>query len=424
MWNKIKLVKKLNFSFSFFCGIIKMVMKMSIPIRQADGSMIRMSFNTDSLVKLDSITFNFDNYEKAKESLKKILNNKDKLFELSKKNFNKITSNSLFSAYYIINYDIDDSSADPIDFIKFSDCTLDKNEIEEKIDLQMYNNIAFMIANSNQFYSRFRNVWNKVIEIWEILAEDDFKILKRILNRKYSYNPKQIKEYVEYFSEYICEFFCEKIIEEMKYDTCYTSYENYCRLLKTSIPKRYYANLSDKFNKFIIKSLNTKIHELAESGYCRDIFDESFFGKEILELSDLNKKDLESSKDSIVEYYRACIEIRIQNKAYADAKRCFELFMNNKDLFDYKQIDIIKSFENDINNNYHKDPKVIQQKQRERIRKINDSLVPIGAFTILYGIISLIMCIVKSLNSSFWNYSVIISIAVIFIINIIDKKTR
>lgn len=98
--------------------------------------------------------------------------------------------------------------------------------------------------------------------------------------------------------------------------------------------------------------------------------------------------------------------------------------MNNKDLFDYKQIDIIKSFENDINNNYHKDPKVIQQKQRERIRKINDSLVPIGAFTILYGIISLIMCIVKSLNSSFWNYSVIISIAVIFIINIIDKKTR
>ena len=69
---------------------------------------------------------------------KKILNNKDKLFELSKKNFNKITSNSLFSAYYIINYDIDDVLRNKVVYSEgnngrpliYGECNRSSNKIE------------------------------------------------------------------------------------------------------------------------------------------------------------------------------------------------------------------------------------------------------------------------------------------------------
>src|SRR5574344_1248872 len=372
---------------------------MSMPFRQPDGSMIRISFAPKGLNKLSSISYNYSDYNEANNMNKKMIKGMDELFSLNKKYINKIISNPLFPTYYMVEFDSESDDSEPIDFVKFSNEELDSATIEKKIDLQLYNNIIFMIGNSNEFSTFFRNVWNKVIDIYNILAKDKYRILKKILNSKYEYNPKEIKDYCNDLNKYIYTFYEEKIKENMVKEKCYNCYSYYKKLSNTQIPNDYYEDLKDEFSTFILDCLDGKIDESIESGYCRDLFDDQYFAKDILALEDLNKKESNDINNKLFDYYYRCINVRIENHAYDDAKRCYNIVDNNNEFFSPEQIEYFNKQKNIIDENYDKDPVVIKRKKNQAKSKFNDSLVPITMVAILVGIISPIMAIISSFEN-------------------------
>ncbi len=397
---------------------------MSMPFRQPDGSMIRISFAPEGLSKLSSISYNYSDYDEANNANKKMIKGMDELFSLNKKYINKILNNSLFPTYYMVEFDSESEDSEPIDFVKFSNEELDLATIEKKIDLQLYNNIIFMIGNSNEFSTFFRNVWNKVIDIYNILANDNYRVLKKILNSKYEYNPKEIKEYCNDLNKYIYNFYEERIKENMVKEKCYNCYSYYKKLSSTQIPNDYYEDLKDEFNTFIIKCLDEKIDDSIESGYCINLFDDQYFAKDILELQDLNKKDVNIIKDKLFDYYYRCINVRIENNAYDDAKRCYNIVDENKEMFSSGQLEDFNKQKNIINENYDKDPVVIKRKKKLAKSKFNDSLVPITMVAILVGIISFIMAIISSFENPIWNGLLLVAIIVVVVAYFLDKVTR
>ena len=391
---------------------------MSVFSREADGSPVRYIYNAEGLTKLSSISYDFNEFELANNVNEDNIKDMNKLFKLNKKYINKMINNTLFPVYYMIEFDSNCSDFEPIDFIKFEEYELNQNLIENKIDLQLFNNIIFMIGNSKEFSTFFRNVWNKVIDIYNILSFDNYRVLKKILNIRYKYNSKEIEDYCNNFDQYIYNFYKNKIENNMTSDKCYYCFCYYKSLLRTLIPKKYYNDLSNKFNSFIIECLNNRIDEIIKSKYCENIFDGIFFAREILQLDNLDSKNIDIIREKLFEYYYKCLNVMINKNEYEKAnewyqKVCFEnVFFTNYQMNKFNEIKDI------IDKNYNKDSNVIKRK-KEKIKNITSEIFAlICLITILIIVVSLILTLIYGFKVILWNYLLVGSI-IAFIIDIL-----
>ena len=107
---------------------------MSMPYRNSNGEMIRISWNTDSLIRLDNVKYDYDDFSIADKDNKKITKGMDKLFVLKKGNFDLLMDNSLYPAYYLISYDNKKVYSDPVDLIKFGDANIDEDTLLVVVD--------------------------------------------------------------------------------------------------------------------------------------------------------------------------------------------------------------------------------------------------------------------------------------------------
>jgi len=177
-------------------------------------------------------------------------------------------------------------------------------------------------------------------------------------------------------------------------------------------------------SQFILETLEQKVNEMLHSGYCKDIFYKDFFAERILKLSDLNKYKAAEVIDNIYYYYKSCIEVRIDNNAYHDAERCYDIVNEYRNLFDYKQIDELDKLKKIIDENYKKDPYVKEMRRKEILFKINEFLIPACVCIILIGIISLIACFITGFKNIIWNCILIGSVISFLLAMIVDKFTR
>ena len=394
--------------------------------RQADGKNVKIHWALDVLAQIKEIEYSYKNFEEANNANKKIISEKDRLFDLNEENFNKICENTLYPAYYLINYGSDEIYTDAIDSIKFGDAIIDVDTLEFNIDLQLYNNIIFMVGNSNHMttFNGNRNVWSKIIQAYDILADNDYKRLRRILISRYSYNDEQIEKYCKDLENYLYYFYENKIMENMNPEKCYECFRFFKSLWQTSIPKKVYADLNDKFNDFLLELLNDKINEMYNSGYCYDLFENDFFANEILALSDLNARKKEAVVENLLNCYKACIEVRINHAAYYEAKKCYDIVTTKqKEIFSYFQLKELQEFKEIIDNNYKKDSAYKNETKFERNEKTNNKVIPIFLLAALIGIISLIGCLITVFHNIVWIVLLITCVIIVAICLLILKHT-
>lgn len=397
---------------------------MSMPYRNSNGEMIRISWNTDSLIRLDNVKYDYDDFSIADKDNKKITKGMDKLFNLKKENFDLLIDNSLYPAYYLISYDNKKVYSDPVDLIKFGDANIDEDTLTFGIDLQLYNNIIFMIGNSNQMttFNGSRNLWYKVMEAYSILSDKNNKKLKYLLENKYKYKEDKIEQYCEDLNNYIFSFYENKINSLMNDDNCYECFRYFNSLKKSAIRKKTYSDLNEIFNNYLLELLNKKTQEMYESGYCYDLFEDRFFASEILDLPDLNNRKKEQIVQSLFDAYMDCISIRIENNDFVAAKNSYDIVEKNKKYFNYNQMREFEPLKDLIENNYNKDPRVKKQNMVSKSYNIEGKVVmPLIVLSILVGIITLIGCLITTFKNSIWN-TILITDVIVFVILLVVEK--
>ena len=397
---------------------------MSMPYRNSNGEMIRISWNTDSLIRLDNVDYQYNDFSSADKDNKKLIKGMDKLFGLKKENFDLLMNNSLYPAYYLISYDDSKVYSDPVDLIKFGDAIIDEDTLTFGIDLQLYNNIIFMIGNSNQMttFNGSRNLWYKVMEAYSILSDKNNRKLKYILENKYKYSEEKTEKYCEDLNNYLYSFYEDKINLLMNDENCYECFRYFSSLKKSAIHKKTYSDLNESFNNYLLDLLNRKTKEMYESGYCYDLFEDRFFAAEILDLPDLNNRKKDQIVQSLYGAYLDCINIRIENNDFVAAKNSYDIVEKNKKYFDYNQMRELEPFKDLIEKNYNKDPRVKKQNMVSKSYNLEDKVVmPLIVLSILIGIVAIIGCIVTSFKNSIWN-TILITDVIIFVILLIVEK--
>ena len=397
---------------------------MSMPYRNRNGEMIRINWNIDFLIRLDNVNYRYNDYSSADKDNKKLIKGMDKLFSLKKDYFDLFMSNPLYPAYYLVSYDDKKVYTDSVDLIKFGDVNIDEDTLTFGIDLQLYNNIIFMIGNSNEMttFNGSRNIWYKVMEAYSVLSENNNRKLKYILENKYNYSTGKIEKYCEDLNNYIYSFYEEKINSLMNDENCYECFRYISSLKMSAIRKKTYSDLNETFNNYLSDLLSRKIKEMYESGYCYDLFEDRFFASEILDLPDLNNRKKEQIVHLLYETYLDCINIRVENNDFVAAKNCYDIVEKNKKYFEFDQIRKLEPLKDLIEKKYQKDPRVKKEKMVSRSYDIEEKIViPLVVLSILIGIISIVGCLVTGFKNTIWN-TILISDIVFFIILIIVEK--
>lgn len=390
---------------------------------------------------IKSIKYDLFNVDIEKKKIKKLISGRNELFKFNTYVFDNIINYSLYPAYYLLNFDklineheklydgIIKNQTDsyfellnqPFDLEKYEKIESDATNIEFKLDLQLYNNIIFVIANSNEFTTFFRSVWNRIIDIFCLLAEDDYKLLENILKSRYNYDSTEIEDYCNNFNRYIFYFYENKILENMKQETCYTCYSYFRSLMNTPIPRKVYIDLYNEFNTFILECLNNKIYELRNSGYCKDIFENDFFAYEILKLDGLNSTALYKTKENLFNYYYDCIKVRVDKGAYKHGKECYEIIEKNKYAFSNNQIKMFEEQNSIILSNYDKDPIVKKEKLNNFLYKAKERFEYVVVILFISCILSLILTVMCGFKVNFFNIIFLFSLMFFSMCYLISK---
>ncbi len=398
---------------------------MSMPYRDNNGEMIRISWDMEALMKLDKVNYKFNDYTNADTENKKIIKGMDKLFELKKENYDLLMKNSLYPAYYLISYDNEKVYSDPVDIIKFSNAKIDEDTLTFGIDLQLYNNIIFMIESSKHVSNNSNglgHIWSKVMEAYSILSDNDNRKLKYILENKYKYKEAEIEKYCEDLEKYLYYFYETSIISSMNEEKCYDCFKTFKALRESAIHKKTYSTLNESFNDFLLDLLNKKVKQMYESGYCYDLFEDRFFAGEILELTDLNKRKRNQVVQSLFDAYKDCINIRIENKDFVAAKASYDIFDKNRKYFEYNQVRELEPLKDKIDKNYENDPRVKRQKKINKSYDIEDKIVmPLILLSIIVGIVSLIGCLIMTFKNYVWNTILIVDVVIFVILYFVEK---
>ena len=397
---------------------------MSMPYRDANGEMIRINWNTDFLVRLDKVEYVYKNFTEADKENKKLTKGMDKLFNLNKENFEQIINNSLYPAYYLINYNKEEIYTDPVDLVKFGDISIDPDSLMWGVDLQLLNNIIFMVGNSSQMttFNGSRNLWYKVMEAYGLLCDNNEEKLRFVLSDRYNYSDDKIDKYCKDFTDYVFSFYEREIKETMSSEKCYECFKFFKSLRESSIRKKVYSDLNETFNDFLLDVLQERVNKMSESGYCYDLFEDRFFAKEILELSDLNSRKKDKVLDLIFNTYKDCVDIRIKHNDYVAAKESYDIIASNSKFFDYKQRGELEPFKQLIDKNCKKDPRIKKQKRKDTAYFMEDKIVmPIILLSILVGIICIVGCLITKFKNPIWNTILIVDIVIFVILLIIEK---
>ena len=87
--------------------------------RIANGSSAHVCWDLEKLAQISEIKYKYQNFEEANNDNNKIIQGDDNLFLLNEEHFNLINQNSLYPAYYLINYGSGEIYSDSVDAIKF-----------------------------------------------------------------------------------------------------------------------------------------------------------------------------------------------------------------------------------------------------------------------------------------------------------------
>jgi hypothetical protein len=195
----------------------------------------------------------------------------------------------------------------------------------------------------------------------------------------------------------------------------------YLNLLKGSeMPHKFYADIEDEVNKYLVNCLKKEIQNAFASGRCIDILENFFFGKDIIYIDSLAETTRKELIESFYDYYYKCIEVRMKHNDWQSAKYCYDQYMLYKDMFGY--IETLK-----IEELYKTADNALKRQYGRRLREWesrNDVLVKIGIVNVFVFIVLLVACLVTLFKFSVLNILLISSISVFVIIGLIDWYLR